>query len=132
MRQRRSFSGAFKAQVVLEVLTGAKSTAQLCREHGLRESLLCRWRKESLERAPRLFEEGRGHDSCQTQIAELERMVGRLTMGLEVARKHRYSPAQHGMETGAGEDADRTRAVRSGPCVRGGGTLPQFLLPRAA
>ncbi|MDH7556601.1 MAG: transposase, partial [Candidatus Methanosuratincola sp.] len=83
MRQRRKFSGAFKAQIVLEVLTGVKTPTQLCREHGIKESLLCRWRQEFLERAPRVFEAGRGRDPCQGRIAELERMVGRLTMELE-------------------------------------------------
>jgi transposase-like protein len=32
MKQRRKFTPAFKAQVVLEVLTGAKRPAQVCRE----------------------------------------------------------------------------------------------------
>ena len=35
MAKRRSFSPAFKAQVVLELLSGTKTKAQICREHQL-------------------------------------------------------------------------------------------------
>jgi transposase len=33
MIHRRQFTAEFKAQVVLELLSGAKSSAELCREH---------------------------------------------------------------------------------------------------
>ena len=55
MTKRRTFSGQFKAQVVLEVLSGAKNAAQLCREHGLKDTLLARWKQEFIEHAPELF-----------------------------------------------------------------------------
>lgn len=35
MRKRRAFSAEFKARVVLEVLSGAKNAAEVCREHRL-------------------------------------------------------------------------------------------------
>ncbi|MCZ7574086.1 MAG: transposase [Ardenticatenaceae bacterium] len=53
MPKRRSFSAEFKAQVVLEVLTGVKSAAQVCREHAIKESVLSRWKQEFIERSPR-------------------------------------------------------------------------------
>ena len=51
--RRRNFTSQFKAHVVLEVLTGAKRPAQACREYGISESVLSRWRKTFLEQAPR-------------------------------------------------------------------------------
>ena len=39
MRKRRTFSGQFKAQVVLEVLTGVKSATQVRREHDIKETV---------------------------------------------------------------------------------------------
>lgn len=87
MSKRRTFTPEFKAQVVLEVLTGVRSAAQVCREHGLKDQVLSRWKQEFLERAPQVFERSKGGGQVEAQNAELERMVGRLTMELEAAKK---------------------------------------------
>jgi len=87
MTQRRKFTPTFKAQVVLEVLTSVKRPAQACREYGLKDSVLARWRQQFLQRAPSLFEPTSAPESCQARIAELERLVGRLTLELEIAKK---------------------------------------------
>jgi len=87
MNKRRKFTPEFKAQVVLEVLSGAKKPAQACREYQIRDSLLCRWKRDFLERAPQIFEQEKAQDTSRSRIAELERMVGRLTMELEISKK---------------------------------------------
>lgn len=87
MAKRRDFTPDFKAQVVLEDLTGVKSPAGICREHRLRSETLSRWKAEFLERAPMVFETKQSRSEEQERIAELERMVGRLTMELEAAKK---------------------------------------------
>lgn len=87
MNQRRKFSADFKAQVVLEVLTGVKNPAQVCHEYGIKDSLLSRWKQEFLTQAAQVFDRERGHESCKARIAELERLVGRLTLQLEIAKK---------------------------------------------
>jgi len=78
---------AFKVEIVLEDLTGAKSRAEICREHGLRSQMVTRWKREFLERAPEVFETDHTRDETQARIAELERMVGQLTMELAAAKK---------------------------------------------
>ncbi len=85
-RKRRRFSAAFKAELVLAVLTGEKSQAEACREHQLSAQQLSRWKRQFLDNAARTFEQPQA-DGQAEQIAELERMVGRLTMQLEVAKK---------------------------------------------
>ena len=87
MNKRRSFTPKFKAQVVLEVLSGAKSTAEACREYELQGQVLNRWKTEFIEQAPTIFEKSSAQSPDQVRLAELERMVGRLTMELEVAKK---------------------------------------------
>ena len=87
MAKRRTFSPEFKAQAVLEVLTGVKSGAWVCREHQIKDSVLSRWKQEFIERAPRLFERGRVQSQEEERIAELERLVGQLTMELAMAKK---------------------------------------------
>jgi len=87
MSKRRTFTPEFKAQVVLEELTGVKDKAEICREYRLRPLVFSRWRGEFLERAPEIFATTPSRGDEQERIAALERMVGRLTMELEAAKK---------------------------------------------
>lgn len=87
MNQRRSFTPQFKTQVVLEILTRLKSTAQVCREYDLKEQVVMRWKADFLERAPTLFAPDKDRSQEQARIADLERLVGRLTMELEISKK---------------------------------------------
>ena len=86
-RRRRSFTPQFKAQIVLEVLAGLKSQAEVARQHKLKPELIARWKEIAIEGLESLFRNGVQRDQDQDRIAELERMVGRLTMELEVAKK---------------------------------------------
>jgi len=83
----RQFKPDFKAQVVLDIVSSGKSLSQASREYGIKDSVLSRWKAEFLERAPIVFAQGSGPDPRDGRIAELERMVGRLTMELEMAKK---------------------------------------------
>jgi transposase-like protein len=87
MSKRRRFTPEFKAQVVLELLSGTKSSAQLCRQHQLSVSLLSEWKATFLQRAPLLFmsEEQRSLEAAR--IAELERLVGRMALEAEILKK---------------------------------------------
>jgi transposase len=87
MPTRRTFSAAFKAQVVLEVLSGIKSQAQLAREHQLKPDLITRWKRQFLENVASVFEKQNPSDALAARIAELERVLGRKTMELEIAKK---------------------------------------------
>ena len=87
MSKKRTYTPEFKAQVVLEVLSQQKSLAQASREYGVRDAVISRWKQEFIERSPQVFQRRSGVDERGQRIAELERMVGRLTMELEVAKK---------------------------------------------
>jgi len=87
MTKRRRFTPEFKVQVVLEVLTGARTAAEACREYQLSVQVLNRWKAQFLEGAPRIFDNGADGRQEEQRIGELERMVGRLTLELEVAKK---------------------------------------------
>ncbi|MFQ6044381.1 MAG: transposase [Candidatus Poribacteria bacterium] len=43
-------------QCVLDIISGRKRPAEICREHNISESLLSRWRQQFTEEAPRFFE----------------------------------------------------------------------------
>jgi len=89
MVTRRKFSPEFKAKVVLELIKGERGLMQASRDYGIKDTVLSRWKQEFLERAPKLFcSEGSGErKQMQTRIADLERMVGRLTLELDIAKK---------------------------------------------
>ena len=87
MANRRKYDPDFKARVVLEMISGEKGLLQASREYGIKESVLSRWKQEFLERAGQVFEPSQAKDQHTQRIAELERMVGRLTMQLEMAKK---------------------------------------------
>ncbi len=86
-RTPRKFTAEFKAKVVLEILSTGKSLGQASREYGIKDSVLSRWKQEFLERAPQLFEAETVTERQDERSVELERMVGRLTMELDMAKK---------------------------------------------
>ena len=86
--------------MVLEELTGVKDKAEICREHQLRPQVFARWKAEFLERAPEIFATQPSRGDEQVRIAELERMVGQLTMELAVAKK--ASSILHSLSIGNG------------------------------
>ena len=84
---QRKYTAQFKARVVLEVLQGEKSPADACRTYKLYNSVLTRWKREFLERSHHVFEVPTQVGQEEGKVVELERMVGQLTMQLEIARK---------------------------------------------
>jgi transposase-like protein len=87
MTTRRRFTAEFKARVVLEVISGAKTAAELCREHNLKPQLLSDWKAHFLVQAPTVFAAGRHQEEGEERIIELERLLGQKTLELEVAKK---------------------------------------------
>jgi transposase-like protein len=86
-RTRRTFTPEFKVQMVLELLTGQRSQAELCRQHQLSPSLLALWKDTVLERLPLLFQEDTRLDQQHARVAELEQLVGRQALELEILKK---------------------------------------------
>ena len=58
-RKRRVFGAAFKAKVALAAARGDKTTAQLASEFSVHTSQVTAWKKQLLEQAVGLFEDGR-------------------------------------------------------------------------
>ena len=84
--KRRRFSREFKLQIVREIEAG-KPPAQAAREYQIHPTLILRWRQEHLRYAERAFTgNGRLHRD-EARIAELERMIGQLTMENALLKK---------------------------------------------
>ena len=86
-RARRSFPAEFKARIVLQLLSGEASQAELCRKHGIKPNLIANWKTAVLDRLPTVFEADGVHDADRLRIAELEQLVGRQAYELEILKK---------------------------------------------
>jgi transposase len=88
-RKRRSFSGAFKAKVALAACRGDRTTAQLAAEYEVHVGQITAWKKQLLEGAPELFDDGRGKRAAEdgANDQELYEQIGRLKMEVEWLKK---------------------------------------------
>ena len=86
----RTFSREFKLTIVRQLASGEKRPAQVCREHGLADSLLARWRREYTERGDAAFTPRTlpaEASPLEARIAELERFCGQLALENAVLKK---------------------------------------------
>ena len=88
-KKRRTFTPEFKFRVVMEYLTGQKRRAEILREHQLSDSTFERWHQQLKERGAQVFAASDQSMLAERdqRIAELERVIGRLTVELEAAKK---------------------------------------------
>lgn len=86
-RPRRTFTPVFKAKVVLDVLTGTASQAEVCRKHQISPSLFALWKATFLERLPVVFQADEQHSAEAARVADLERLVGRQALELAALKK---------------------------------------------
>ncbi len=82
MGRGRTFSREFKLAVVRQVAVEEQRPAQVCREHGIAEGLLLRWRREVAERGEAAFAppEATSTVALERKVAELERFCGQLAL----------------------------------------------------
>ena len=85
-RRRRGFTREFKLQVLREIEAG-KSMAQVSREYQIYPSLICKWREQSSQYGEEAFSGNGNMYKYEARIAELERMVGQLTMENALLKK---------------------------------------------
>src|SRR5437868_3978243 len=86
-RSRRTFTPEFKAKVVLDVLIGTASPAEVCRKHQLSPSLFALWKATFLDRLPVVFQADEQHSAQAARVAELERLVGQQALELAALKK---------------------------------------------
>jgi transposase len=86
MRTKRTYSVAFKRQVVEELLSKSATMGQLSRRYDISTGLIDHWRKRY---ADGKFVEGKSANikSLEAKVRDLEQMVGRLTMDNELLKK---------------------------------------------
>ncbi len=79
----KTYTPAFKARLVQELLKETKTISQLAAEHSIHPNLLGTWRATALQSLPSLFERRDSLDAVQAtheqQVQELYAQIGRLT-----------------------------------------------------
>lgn len=83
---RRRFTRDFTLQVIREVEAG-KTVAQAAREHQRHSTLICRWDHEHQPYTDQAFMGNGRRYQYEARIAELERLLGQLTMGNVLLKK---------------------------------------------
>ena len=81
---RKHYAPAFKAQVVLELLKGEKTIAQIASEHHVHPTQLNKWKALALKELPKLFTDDHKAQqdittAHQKELDELYAEIGRLT-----------------------------------------------------
>jgi transposase len=77
--KRRQFTKEFKLQVLREIEAGT-SIAHAARQHQLHPNVIRKWREQVARYADRAFA-GNGHAYTDAaKVAELERLIGQLTV----------------------------------------------------
>ena len=89
-RKYRSWTAQQKLEIVLAGMRGDRSVRDVCREHGIAETLYYGWRDKLLEAGRGALagkEERTGERELRRKIGELERALGRKTYELEISGK---------------------------------------------
>ncbi len=84
--KRRAFTRDFKLQVIREIEAG-KSQAAAAREHRVTANTISKWLGQYRKYKERAFAGNGNAYTDEARIAELERMVGRLTMENDFLKK---------------------------------------------
>lgn len=84
--KRRSFDPAFKTKVVLELISGGNSKAEICRRESIASQQLDLWKQQFIENASKAFGDSEEKE-LESKIGDLERMVGRLTVENDILKK---------------------------------------------
>lgn len=84
--KRRQFTNEFKLHVIREIEAG-KPVAQAAREHQLHPNMIIKWRKLHHQYAERAFAGNGQTYKDEARIADLERLVGQLTMENALLKK---------------------------------------------
>lgn len=76
-RSRRQYPPKLKAQVVLEVLSGERTPAQVANAYGVHPNSVGLWKRQFLERAPEIFSRDTAVREYERRIADLEQLLGK-------------------------------------------------------
>lgn len=82
----KRYSAKFKFQVVMEVLTGDKSQAQVAKAYGVHPNTIGSWKKAFLKKGPEVFAKDNVVSEYERRIADLEQLIGKKEVEIAVLK----------------------------------------------
>ena len=95
---RRKFTDEFKSKILREVDSG-KSIAEVTRQYGLSKNSIYDWRNSAAGEAAMVSVPQHELTDLQNKVAELERLVGHLTLENDILKKLERSQGQKGSDS---------------------------------
>ena len=88
-KNRKTFTGQFKAKVALEAIRGAKTANEIAHEFGVHPTQVGQWKKELQDSAAGVFDGKRGPKPVDPSSSQdrLYSEIGRLKMELDWLKK---------------------------------------------
>ena len=77
---KKTHDAALKTKVALETLKGEKTMAQLSSQYGVHPNQIGKWKKDLLERLPKIFSSKwrKEHKTDEEIVEELYKQIGKL------------------------------------------------------
>lgn len=72
-KTRRLFSSEQKILIVMEALRGESSTSEICRKHGIAQSLFYKWNKEFMEAGKKRLNGDTTREATSDEVADLRK-----------------------------------------------------------
>src|SRR5206468_11692241 len=88
-RQRKQYTGAFKAKLALEAIKGQRTIQELATAHGVHPNQITTWKKQLLSAAEDIFSSARDRreQTDEQEKDELYRQIGKLQVELDWLQK---------------------------------------------
>jgi transposase-like protein len=86
-QKRKKHAPEYKARVVLEIISGRRSVAEIARADQIKDSMLYEWRNEALEKLPLLFTMDTPVQSQSERERELEQLIGQMAIENQALKK---------------------------------------------
>jgi transposase len=86
--KRRQFSPEEKMNIILESLQGERPISEICREHGITQSLYYQWRDKFMDGAKANLTHGRKkHNGEHVEVQQLKSIIAELTVENQILKK---------------------------------------------
>lgn len=91
--RRKTYTGAYKAKIVVEAIKGQQTINQLASKYGVHPNMITDWKKQALSGLPQVLSDRRGRDEkAEEELkAQLYQQIGQLKMELEWLKKKSWT-----------------------------------------
>lgn len=86
---RKTYTGDYKAKIVVEALKGQQTINQLASKYGVHPNMITEWKRQALAGLPQVLSDRRGREEkAEEELkAQLYQQIGQLKMELEWLKK---------------------------------------------